>query len=296
MTFRQALTTAIARFVADPHLRDQAARDAELLLLHALQVSRVTLLAHPDRELTPGEQAVYEDTITRRLRHEPIQYITGQQEFYGLLLNVTPAVLIPRPETEHLVEAVLKLLPTNRPLKIADIGTGSGAIAIALAVHLPNAEIVALDISTEALAIAAANAREHDLADRIRFLQSDLLSALNDEAEAFDAVVSNPPYVAETDRATLHPQVRDHEPATALFAGETGLDIYRRLVSEAHNALKPNGLLALEIGYGQQQALIDLLANWREVSFIKDLQNVPRVVLAKRAVSLWRSDKILPRR
>jgi release factor glutamine methyltransferase len=296
MTFRQALTTAIARFVADPHLRDQAARDAELLLLHALQVTRVTLLAHPDRELTPGEQAVYEDTITRRLRHEPIQYITGQQEFYGLLLNVTPAVLIPRPETEHLVEAVLKLLPTNRPLKIADIGTGSGAIAIALAVHLPNAEIVALDISTEALAIAAANAREHDLADRIRFLQSDLLSALNDEAEAFDAVVSNPPYVAETDRATLHPQVRDHEPATALFAGETGLDIYRRLVSEAHNALKPNGLLALEIGYGQQQALIDLLANWREVSFIKDLQNVPRVVLAKRAVSLWRSDKILPRR
>ena len=296
MTFRQALTTAIARFVADPHLRDQAARDAELLLLHALQVSRVTLLAHPDRELTPGEQAVYEDTITRRLRHEPIQYITGQQEFYGLLLNVTPAVLIPRPETEHLVEAVLKLLPTNRPLKIADIGTGSGAIAIALAVHLPNAEIVALDISTEALAIAAANAREHDLADRIRFLQSDLLSALNDEAEAFDAVVSNPHYVAETDRATLHPQVRDHEPATALFAGETGLDIYRRLVSEAHNALKPNGLLALEIGYGQQQALIDLLANWREVSFIKDLQNVPRVVLAKRAVSLWRSDKILPRR
>ena len=165
-----------------------------------------------------------------------------------------------------------------------------------MAVHLPNAEIVALDISTEALAIAAANAREHDLADRIRFLQSDLLSALNDEAEAFDAVVSNPPYVAETDRATLHPQVRDHEPATALFAGETGLDIYRRLVSEAHNALKPNGLLALEIGYGQQQALIDLLANWREVSFIKDLQNVPRVVLAKRAVSLWRSDKILPRR
>jgi release factor glutamine methyltransferase len=296
MTFRQALTTATARFVADPHLRDQAARDAELLLLHALQVTRVTLLAHPDRELTPGEQAVYEDTITRRLRHEPIQYITGQQEFYGLLLNVTPAVLIPRPETEHLVEAVLKLLPTNRPLKIADIGTGSGAIAIALAVHLPNAEIVALDISTEALAIAAANAREHDLADRIRFLQSDLLSALNDEAEAFDAVVSNPPYVAETDRATLHPQVRDHEPATALFAGETGLDIYRRLVSEAHNALKPNGLLALEIGYGQQQALIDLLANWREVSFIKDLQNVPRVVLAKRAVSLWRSDKILPRR
>jgi release factor glutamine methyltransferase len=282
MTIRQALTAATERLVADPHLRDNATRDAELLLLHVLQVPRVTLLAHPDRELTPGEQAVYEDTITRRLHHEPIQYITGQQEFYGLLLNVTPAVLVPRPETEHLVEAVLKLLPTDEPLKIADIGTGSGAIAIALAVHLPHAEITALDISAEALAIAAANAREHNVAGRIRFFQSDLLSALNDEAEVFDAVVSNPPYVAETDRATLHPQVRDHEPAAALFAGETGLDIYRRLVPEALNALKPNGLLALEIGYGQQRALMDLLANWQEVSFIKDLQNVPRVVLAKR--------------
>jgi release factor glutamine methyltransferase len=296
VTLRQALTLATQTLAASEHLRPNAHRDAELLLLHTLQIPRTTLLAHPTRELSAAEESLYESLLQRRLRNEPIQYITGQQEFYGLLLNVTPAVLIPRPETEHLVEAVLKLLPTNRPLKIADIGTGSGAIAIALAVHLPNAEIVALDISTEALAIAAANAREHDLADRIRFLQSDLLSALNDEAEAFDAVVSNPPYVAETDRATLHPQVRDHEPATALFAGETGLDIYRRLVSEAHNALKPNGLLALEIGYGQQQALIDLLANWREVSFIKDLQNVPRVVLAKRAVSLWRSDKILPRR
>ena len=282
MTIRQALTAATARLVADPHLRDSATRDAELLLLHALQAPRVTLLAHPDRELTPGEQALYENAITRRLHREPIQYITGRQEFYGLILNVTAAVLIPRPETEHLVEAVLKLLPTERPLKIADIGTGSGAIAIALAVHLPHAEITALDISAEALAVAAANALQHNVSNRIRFLKSDLLSAVNEEAEAFDAIVSNPPYVAETDRATLHPQIRDHEPATALFAGETGLDIYRRLVPEARNALKPNGLLALEIGFGQQLALMDLLANWREVSFIKDLQNVPRVALAKR--------------
>jgi release factor glutamine methyltransferase len=282
MTIRQALTAATARLVADPHLGDHAIRDAEFLLLHVLQVPRATLLAHPDRELTSGEHAFYESSITRRLQHEPIQYITGQQEFYGLLLNVTPAVLIPRPETEHLVEAVLKLLPTERTLKIADIGTGSGAIAIALAVHLPHAEITALDISAEALAVASANALQHNVANRIRFLKSDLLSAVNAKAETFDAIVSNPPYVAETDRATLHPQVRDHEPASALFAGETGLDIYRRLVPEAHNTLKPNGLLALEIGFGQQLALMDLLANWRDVSFINDLQNVPRVVLAKR--------------
>src|SRR5580692_1712908 len=166
MTLREAVAVAAAGFAQDERLRYAATRDAELLLLHTLQISRVALIAHPDTELTPSQRAAYEEAIARRLRHEPIQYITGQQEFYGLNFHVTPAVLIPRPETEHLVEAVLKLLPSNQPLKIADIGTGSGAIAIALAVHLPNAEIVALDISTEALAIAAANAREHDLADR----------------------------------------------------------------------------------------------------------------------------------
>jgi len=179
MTLSQALIEATAQLAASEHLRNQARRDAELLLLHTLQIPRVTLLAHPTRELTAEQQAAYANTIRRRLNHEPIQYITGQQEFYGILLKVTPAVLIPRPETELLVEAALNLLPTNQPLKIADIGTGSGAIAIALAVHLPDADVTALDISPIALAIAAANAREHSVAHRIRFLQSDLLSALN---------------------------------------------------------------------------------------------------------------------
>jgi release factor glutamine methyltransferase len=167
-------------------------------------------------------------------------------------------------------------------LKIVDIGTGSGAIAIALAVHLPQAEITALDISPEALAIAATNAREHTVADRIRFLQSDLLSAIDREAETFDAIVSNPPYVAETDRDTLHPQVRDHEPATALFAGKTGLDIYRRLIPQAYSALKPTGLLALEIGHDQRDAIASLLQTWHNVSFVNDLQQIPRVALAQR--------------
>jgi release factor glutamine methyltransferase len=282
MTLREALTVAAARLASDEHLRPTATRDAELLLLHTLQIPRVTLIAHPDRELSASQRTAYENSIARRLHHEPIQYITGQQEFYGLHLHVTPAVLIPRPETEHLVEAVLKLLPTNKPLKIADIGTGSGAIAIAFAAHLPQAEITALDISTDALAVAATNAREHNLAGRIRFLQSDLLSALDREAETFDAIVSNPPYVAEADRATLHPQVRDHEPATALFAGETGLDIYRRLIPQAHNALKPNGLLALEIGHDQQDAIASLLRTWQNLFFVKDLQNIPRIALAEK--------------
>jgi release factor glutamine methyltransferase len=282
MTLRQALTAAAAQLSIREHLRATATRDAELLLLHALQMSRVTLLAHPDHELTPDQKILYENTIERRLHHEPIQYITGEQEFYGLTLSVTPAVLVPRPETEHLVEAVLKLLPVDRPQKIADIGTGSGAIAIALATHLPLAEITALDISTEALAVATSNAREHNVADRIRFIQSDLLSSLSHEAATFDAIVSNPPYVPETDRETLHPQVRDYEPSTALFAGESGLDIYRRLVPQARNALTPNGLLALEIGHGQQNAIASLLHTWHKVSFINDLQQVPRVALARR--------------
>jgi release factor glutamine methyltransferase len=282
MTLRQAHTTAATQLAEDEHLCDTASRDAELLLLHVLQISRATLLAYPDREIPSDRQALYQDLIMRRLQHEPIQYIIGQQEFYGLNFSVTPAVLIPRPETEHLVEAVLKLLPSNQPLKIVDVGTGSGAIAIALAIHLPHAAITALDISPDALAVAAANAREHGVADHIRFLPSDLLNAVSTDERAFDAIVSNPPYIAETDRLSLHPQVRNHEPATALFAGETGLDIYRRLVPQAYNALKHDGLLALEIGHGQQIALTELLAGWQGVSFVEDLQGIPRVALARR--------------
>jgi release factor glutamine methyltransferase len=291
MTLRQALNAAAAQLAGHNDLRATASRDAELLLLHTLQISRVTLLAHPSRELTAAQQALYQHSIERRLRHEPIQYITGQQEFYGLVLDVTPAVLIPRPETEHLVETVLHLLPSDnpdkpdRPLTIADIGTGSGAIAIALAVHLPQASITALDLSSDALTVAAANAAKHGVAARIRFLHSDLLAAVlpaqSGEAEnRFDAIVSNPPYIPESDRLTLHPQVRDYEPASALFAGESGLDLYRRLIPQAWSALKPNGLLALEIGHGQRDALAALLSGWDDVRFVNDLQHIPRVALA----------------
>ncbi len=296
MTLRQALNAAAAQLAGHEHLRATASRDAELLLLHTLQIARVTLLAHPSRELTAAQQALYQSTIERRLRHEPIQYITGQQEFYGLLLEVTPAVLIPRPETEHLVETVLHLLPSDnpdnpdkpdKPLKIADIGTGSGAIAIALAVHLPRARITGIDLSSAALAVAAANAEKFGVAARIRFLVSDLLSAVlpalsGDRESRFDAIVSNPPYIPESDRSTLHPQVRDHEPGSALFAGESGLDLYRRLIPQAWSALNPDGLLALEIGHGQRDALAALLSGWDDIRFLNDLQGIPRVALAVR--------------
>ncbi len=281
MNLRQALTRATENLAAIDSLRANAARDAELLLLDTLRLTRAQFLADPNRELISAELALYLEAIARRSRNEPIQYITGHQEFYGLRLRVTPAVLIPRPETEHLVEAVLERLPPDSPATIADIGTGSGAIAIALAAHLPHAQITALDISPEALAVARSNAETHNVSDRIRFLESDLLNALQ-PGESFDAIVSNPPYVASADDATLHPEVRDHEPTSALFAGEDGLDIYRRLIPQAKAHLKPNGLLALEIGQGQRESLATLLKDWNDVTFVNDLQQIPRVALARR--------------
>jgi len=281
MTLRQALQRATENLSADEWLRATAARDAEMLLLDTLRLTRAQMLAHPARELSNAELSLYLEAIRRRSLHEPVQYITGYQEFYGLRLKVTPAVLIPRPETEHLVEAVLERLPHDQPVSIADIGTGSGAIAIALAVHLPQATVTALDISADALAIARGNAETHGVADRIRFAASDLLNALSPK-EQFDAIVSNPPYVSIADRATLHPEVRDHEPATALFAGECGLDIYRRLIPQAHAALRPEGLLAMEIGQGQQNDLTTLLTGWKDVAFLNDLQQILRVALAVR--------------
>jgi release factor glutamine methyltransferase len=281
MNTHDALTRATQQLDASTDLRADAARDATLLLLHTLNINRAQLLANPARPLTSTQQSSYEALILRRLTHEPIQYIKGEQEFYGLTLRVTPAVLIPRPETEHLVESVLVILDHAQPLRILDIGTGSGAIAIALATHLPHAHITAVDISPAALEIAAANAARHNLTPRIRFIESDLLSAL-DPNETFDAIVSNPPYVPAGDRATLHPQVRDHEPAAALFAGQDGLDVYRRLVPQARAALPPHGLLALEIGHNQRDAIAALLANWRDLHFVDDLQQIPRVALARK--------------
>ena len=295
-SLRSALARATSHLDSSPDLRATASRDALVLLLHVTDLALAAYHANPDRALTPEQLATYEAAIARRLAHEPIQYITGEQEFYGLTLRVTPAVLIPRPETEHLVEAVLAEFSAHSVSShsvssreasrtarsaILDIGTGSGAIAIALAHRLPHAHITATDISPAALEVAASNAALHHLTGRIHFLVSDLLSAVSSEP-VFDAVVSNPPYVPTTDRDALHPQVRDHEPALALFAGPTGLDIYRRLIPQARAALKPNGLLALEIGHGQTNAIAELLAGWHDVRFVNDLQQIPRVVLARK--------------
>ena len=276
-TLQQTLSAGISTLEG---ITTQPRRDAELLLLRLIDRDRAFLLTHPDLLLTTDQTAQYESWLRRRALHEPIQYILGEQEFFGLTFAVTPDVLIPRPETEHLVEALLARVPHDRPLRIADVGTGSGAIAVALSYALPEAQVTALDISVSALAVAKRNAETHHVAGRMRFLTSDVLSAV--ASERFDAIVSNPPYVAEADRASLEPQVRDYEPSGALFAGTSGLDVYERLIPEAHAALEPGGWLLTEIGQGQRDALTQLLSGWNNVGFIDDLQGIPRVACARR--------------
>lgn len=275
MTFRAALVHGAGRL---RHL-STAQRDSELLLRHATGRDRAFLLTHADDEVAPEQQSRYERFLARRARHEPIQYIVGEQEFYGLPLHVTPDVLIPRPETEHLVEAALDRVAKNAPLRIADVGTGSGAIAIALAQALPGAIITALDSSLLALKVAQKNAERHKVENRIRFLESDLLDAV--AAETFEAIVSNPPYVPDDE--VLEEQVRSYEPHAALYAGPSGLEVYRRLIPQAWQALEPRGWLLMEIGHDQREAISALLADWDEVEFVNDLQGIPRVACAERS-------------
>ena len=282
MTLRQAVCAARDQFAGVDDLAPTAAQDAERLLLHTLSLPRTTLHAYPGRLMNPEEQLRFGQAVARRLTREPVQYITGEQEFYGLPLAVTPAVLIPRPETELLVEAALDRLPANRLVRLADVGTGSGAIAIAVASRMPQVSVTALDLSPLALAIARQNADRHHVSARIHFLESDLFAALPRGTRPFDAILSNPPYIPVLDRASLHPQVRDFEPSGALFAGEHGLSLYERLVPQALDHLAPAGLLAMELGAGQREALAALLRDWRAVQFLNDLQDIPRVVLARR--------------
>jgi release factor glutamine methyltransferase len=253
-------------------------RDAELILAHVLGCDQTALLTHPERLLSPVEADQFENLLKRRLASEPVQYLTGAQEFFGLLFEVTPDVLIPRPETEHLVEAVLERFDREASLRIVDVGTGSGAIAVALAHALPQSRVTALDLYPAALEVARRNAQRHGVIDRVTLRQSDLLAAAS--AAEFDVVVSNPPYIADGEK--LEPQVANYEPRFALYAGPTGLEAYERLIPQACKVLKPRGWLIMEIGYGQRPALEALLGGWSEVSFVPDLQGIPRVALAQK--------------
>ena len=295
---------------------------AELLLLHATGRTRTSLYSHPEDQLTESESQNYFSMIERRTAGVPTQHLTGKQEFWGLEFAVTPDVLIPRPETEHVIEVALDRLAlrdlrskqtlnmSGEGLLVADIGTGSGCIAIALAKELPAARIFALDISPAALTVAQRNATRLGFSDRLIFLESNLLSGVatararyiapllgnsrscetyasriaSHQSLLFDLIVSNPPYVARREATTLATEVRNHEPAIALFGGEEGYELYADLITQSAGHLKPGGILVLELGHDSLPAVQPLLdtASWTNIGVTNDLAGVPRVFSAER--------------
>jgi release factor glutamine methyltransferase len=266
---------------------------AELLLLHVLGRDRTWLYAHPEEQISSTDAERFFALITRRANGEPTQHLTGKQEFWGLEFEVTPDVLIPRPETEHVIEVALdrlavrelrayrKQILTGEGLQIADIGTGSGCIAIALAKELPGATIYATDISSTALAVAQRNAKRHNLAEMVRFLEGNLLDGV---PPLLDLIVSNPPYVGRREAETLMREVRDHEPEIALYGGEEGYEFYAGLITQSAAHLKPSGILVLELGHNSLPAVQPLLdtPTWANVAVTNDLAGIPRVLAAER--------------
>jgi release factor glutamine methyltransferase len=280
---------------------------AELLLLHVTRRDRTWLYAHPEEILDSQIVESYFSLLRRRAAGEPTQHLTGKQEFWGLEFEVTPDVLIPRPETEHLVEVALDRLAvrelraarapklTGEGLTIVDIGTGSGCIAIALAKELPDAKFYATDIAPAALAVAQRNATRLRFSNRITFLESNLLVAFassphqsrvaSHQSLAFDLIISNPPYIGQKEACALPVEVRDHEPASALYGGEEGYELYGQLIPEAARHLKPGGLLVLELGHDSLPAVRPLFETpqWTNLQVTNDLAGIPRVLSAERS-------------
>jgi release factor glutamine methyltransferase len=256
----------------------------ELLLAHVLKKKRLQLYLEFEREVEPATLDVLRELVKRRVAGEPLQYVTGEAEFCGLKLAVDRRVLIPRPETELLVEVVVRRLTANgvgaTSPTVVDVGTGSGCIALALAKRLPAAQIIAVDRSQEALEVAQANARTHGLEKNVRFLHGSLLLGVSGSAPV-DVVVSNPPYVSRGDHAKLPREVKDFEPESALVAGADGLEVFRQLLPEARTVLSPNGFLALEFGAGQRAAVAELAggAGYVVHEVVKDLQGHERVMV-----------------
>jgi len=273
-----AIKTLAAENVPSPRM------NAELLLMFTLECDRAYLYAHPERDLTSDEITRYADILSERARGVPAQYITGHQEFWGIDLIVTPAVLIPRPETEHVIETVLacvgRTLLSASPFRLIDVGTGSGCIALALTKELPQAEIHATDVSSAALEIARANAARHQLQSHIHFREADLLTGVDNDS--FDFIVSNPPYVGESEEDQVQLEVRKFEPRNAVFAGPTGVEVIARLIPQAHAALRVGGWLVMEISGTIVEGTKQLLTGWEEIQIVTDLQGIPRVVAARK--------------
>jgi release factor glutamine methyltransferase len=261
---------------------DEAALDAELLARQVLDCDRATLLTRARDPLPSAFDRLFKTLLTRRARREPLAYIVGHREFWGLEFDVTPAVLIPRPETELIVEEALASMPLrDAGRRIVDVGTGSGCLAVTLAIEFPAAQVTATDISDDALAVAYRNAERHNVLARVSFLQTNLLDGISGPAELF---VSNPPDVAVGDAPTLPPEVAGYEPATALFAGSDGLDVIRELLAAAPLLLASDGFLIVEFGFGQEALVRDAAraAGWTVVRMRSDLQRIPRVVVLRR--------------
>lgn len=281
MQLREALAAAVDRLTANDV--GSPRMNAEMLLMFALGCDRTHLYSHPERELNSDEQSRYDEVVAQRASGYPAQYIIGHQEFWGMDFVVSPAVLIPRPETEHLIETVIEIMERSdspKGPKMIDVGTGSGAIAIALAKEFPDADVSAVDISPAALEIACANAVRLGF-ERVKFSESDVLAGVVRDA-SFDFVISNPPYVGLREADKVQDVVKKYEPHTAVFAGEEGLDIIRLLIPQAREALREGGWLLIEIGFSMEAAVLALVNDWREVRSVPDLAGIPRVIVARK--------------
>jgi release factor glutamine methyltransferase len=258
-------------------------KEAVSLLVHTLNANRAFVIAHPERALTPAETLRFRRFVARRATREPLQYITGVQEFFNLTFAVTSDVLIPRPETELIVEAAVESLRSATAPLIADVGTGSGCIAISVLHEMAAARAIGIDISARALAVAQGNAEHHAVSERFALAQIDGLSAFLGQP-IFSAVVSNPPYVRASEIDTMQPEVRDYEPLSALVAGEDGLSHIRRLVRTAPDVLRAGGYLIFEIGFDQNDAVKALIDEtiWKLIEIKNDLQNIPRVFVLRK--------------
>jgi release factor glutamine methyltransferase len=278
----ERLADARDRLVRAGVSSDEAALDAEVLARHVLNCDRATLLTRARDPLPSAFGRLYDELVQRRAAREPIAYIVGHREFWGLEFEVTPDVLIPRPETELIIEEALSVFPHRQLVHhIIDIGTGSGCLAVILAIEFASAGVVATDTSDSALEIAQRNAGRHNVSDRIAFARGDLLGGAGKSAEL---IVSNPPYVPEADAATLQPEVARYEPSSALYAGPDGLAVIRRLLEEAPPHLAPEGRLIVEFGFGQEPGVREAArqSGWTTERVRRDLQGIPRVAVLRR--------------
>lgn len=291
-TLAEPTTIGDALQQGSAHLRESGVGsgniEAAILLSMVTGLDRLRLITYMSRKLSPNEHDEFVTLVDRRASREPIQYITGKSEFMGLEFEVSPAVLVPRPDTEILVEAVLdaeESAGARDDVLIADVGTGSGAIAVSLASYLRYSRVIAVEISPGALATARANMKRHGVADRIELLQGDGLAPLAPYAGRLSHLVSNPPYIPSTDIPGLEPEVRDYEPRVALTPGEDGLTWYRRFASQGPELLMPGGLLSVEVGSDQAEAVMELLradGRWDTITSRRDLGGIERVVQARR--------------